>query len=179
RRVSTFPPTRVMGMAGILDSARFSVQLAEILKKPPSEIKSIVLGSHSDKMLILSRFAEYEHKKVVDLLKEEELKTAEVKTRKRGAEIVELLKGGSAFFAPSAGVLKMVEAIIRDKKEIMPVCGYLDGQYGLRDITLGTLAKLGKNGIEEIIELPLTYAEKKLLQEQAEEIRLTYTKLSL
>lgn len=178
-KLSGFSPARVMGMAGILDSARFSVQLGEILNKPSSEIKSIVLGSHSDKMLILTRFAEYQDKKISELLKYKDLEIAEEKAKKRGLEIVELFKGGSAFFAPSAGVLKMVETILEDKKEIVPVCCYLDGQYGLKDITLGSLARIGREGIEEIIELDLTSEEKKLLQEQAEEIRLAYSKLSI
>ncbi|MGE4357439.1 MAG: malate dehydrogenase [Candidatus Omnitrophota bacterium] len=172
-KLSGFRPSRVMGMAGILDSARFSVQLSGYLNKPSSCIKSLVIGSHSDKMLILSRFCKCKDKNIIDLLSTEELKSAEEKTRKRGSEIVELLKGGSAFFAPSAGVLRMVEAIIKDKKEILPVCCYLDGQYGLKDITLGTPAKIGKDGIEEIIELDLTPEEKNFLREVERDFRLT------
>jgi len=178
-KLSNFPPSRVMGMAGILDSARFSVQLASFLNKPSKEIKSLVLGSHSDRMLILSRFCEYKNKKITALLKPEDLKIAEEKTRKRGSEIVELLKGGSAFFAPASGILKMVEAIVKDKKEIMPVCAYLDGQYGLKDITLGTLARIGKRGIEEIITLDLTEEEKEILHKSAEETHLFIEKLNL
>ncbi|MCM8783494.1 MAG: malate dehydrogenase [Candidatus Omnitrophica bacterium] len=178
-KLSGFSSTRVMGMAGVLDSARFSVQLADFIKTPPRDIKSVVLGSHSDKMLLLSRFCRYKKKGIINILRTEDLKTAEERTRRRGSEIVGLLKGGSAFFAPSAGVMRMVEAIVKDKKEIMPVCCYLDGYYGLKDVTLGNLARIGRKGIEEIIELDLTFEEKKLLQEQAEEIRFSIQKLSI
>ncbi|MCM8779191.1 MAG: malate dehydrogenase [Candidatus Omnitrophica bacterium] len=176
-KLSNFPPARVMGMAGVLDSARFSVQISALLNKPSAKIKTVILGSHSERMLILSRLSDYRQEKIVHLLKPEELKSAEERTRKRGTEIVELLKGGSAFFAPSAAVFKMVEAILKDKKEIMPVCSYLDGQYGLKDITLGTLARIGKAGIEEIVELDLTAEEKNLLQKSALEILSLYKKI--
>jgi malate dehydrogenase len=178
-KLSGFPASRVMGMAGILDAARFSVQIAKSLKVSSSEIDSAILGSHSDKMLILSRLSRHNKQLLDKLLKPEELNLAEEKTRNRGAEIVELLKGGSAFFAPSAGILRMVEAIVRDKHEIMPVSGYLDGHYGLKDITLGTLARIGRKGIEEIIELDLTPGEKEFLHKTAEEMRSSLKKLNL
>lgn len=178
-KVSEFLPNRVMGMAGVLDSARFSVQVAGLSKMASSEIKSVILGSHSDKMLILPRFSEYNGKPIEKLFNSDYLELAKENTRVRGAEIVNLLKGGSAFFAPSAGILKMVEAVIKDKKEIMPVCAYLEGQYGLKDITLGTLAKIGRGGVEEIIELGLTSEEKHVLCNTAEEIRIAYKKISV
>ncbi len=178
-KLSGFPSSRVMGMAGILDSARFSVQAANSLKVSSGEVDSAILGSHSDKMLILSRLSRHNKQPLDKLLKPEELNLAEEKARNRGAEIVELLKGGSAFFAPSAGILKMVEAIVKDKQEIMPVSCYLDGHYGLKDITLGTLAKIGKKGIEKIIELDLTQNEKEFLHKTAEEMRSSLKKLNL
>jgi len=178
-KVSEFLPNRVIGMAGVLDCARFSVQVAGLSKIASSEIKSVILGSHADKMLILPRFSEYNGKPIEKLLNSDYLELAKENTRGRGAEIVNLLKGGSAFFAPSAGILKMVEAIIKDKKEIMPACAYLEGQYGLKDITLGTLAKIGRGGVEEIIELGLSVDEKAILQQTAEEIRISFKKLNL
>lgn len=176
-KLSGFPVSRVMGMAGILDCARFSVQAANSLNVSSGEVDSAILGSHSDKMLILSRLSRYNKQLLDKLLKSEELNLAKEKARNRGAEIVELLKGGSAFFAPSAGILKMVEAIVRDKHEIMPVSCYLNGHYGLKDITLGTLARIGKEGIEEIIELDLTKEEKEFLHKTAEEMRSSLHKL--
>ncbi len=178
-KLSGFPASRVIGMAGVLDAARFSVQVAEFLNSSSAEINTVILGSHSDKMFILPRLIRYKKEPVDKLLKPEELAVATEKTRRRGAEIVELLKGGSAFFAPSAGILKMVEAIIQDKKEIMPVCAYLNGQYGLKDITLGTLARIGKQGIEEIMELELTEEEKEILQKTAQEIKNQFNLLTI
>jgi malate dehydrogenase len=178
-KISELSPNRVIGMAGVLDAARFSVQVSELSKIPSGEIKSVILGSHSDKMLILPRFSGYGNNKIEKLLKSEQLELAKQNTRVRGAEIVNLLKGGSAFFAPSAGILKMVEAIIQDKKEVMPVCAYLDGQYGLKDITLGTLAKIGRDGVEEIIELSLTSEEKEVLYQTAKEMQISLKELNL
>ena len=168
---SGFALKRVMGMAGILDSTRFRYFIAEALGCWPGDVMAMVLGGHGDSMVPLSRYTRVGGVPVTELLDEATLKTLIDRTRTGGGEIVSLLKDGSAFYAPGASVAKMVEAIVKDEKRVVPVSAYLRGEYGYHDIFLGVPVLLGKNGVEKIIELDLTDDEKTALDESAEAVR--------
>ena len=168
---SGFALKRVMGMAGILDSTRFRYFIAEALGCWPGDVMAMVLGGHGDSMVPLSRYTRVGGVPVTELLDETTLKTLIDRTRTGGGEIVSLLKDGSAFYAPGASVAKMVEAIVKDEKRVVPVSAYLRGEYGYHDIFLGVPVLLGKNGVEKIIELDLTDDEKTALDESAEAVR--------
>jgi malate dehydrogenase len=157
---------RVFGMAGILDTARYRAFLAEALNCSPKDIQAVLMGGHGDTMVPLPRYTTVGGIPVTELIDEEKLNAIVERTKVGGGEIVNLL-GTSAWYAPGAAAAQMVEAVVRDQKRIFPVCAWLQGEYGLKDIYLGVPVKLGKNGIEEIIELQLNSDEKALLDKSA------------
>ncbi len=161
---------RVFGMAGILDTARYRAFLAEELNCSPKDIQAVLMGGHGDTMVPLPRYTTVSGIPVTELIKKERLDEIIDRTKKGGGEIVNLL-GTSAWYAPGASAAQMVEAIVRDQKRIFPVCAWLQGEYGLKDIYLGVPVKLGKNGIEQIIELKLNDSETKLLNESAKAVK--------
>lgn len=162
--------SKVFGMAGILDTARYRAFLATELNVSPKDIQAVLMGGHGDTMVPLPRYTTVGGIPVTELIAEDKLNAIVERTKKGGGEIVNLL-GTSAWYAPGAAAAQMVEAIVRDQKRIFPVCAWLTGQYGLKDIYLGVPVKLGKDGIEEIIELKLNSEEKALLAESAIAVR--------
>nr|MBC8228122.1 malate dehydrogenase [bacterium] len=166
-KVSGFPTNRVMGQAGILDSARFRYFISEALKVSIEDISAMVLGGHGDTMVPLPRYTTVAGIPITELMAAETISQLIERTRNGGGEIVNLLKTGSAFYAPGASVAQMAEAIIKDKKRILPCSAYLTGQYDINDIYIGAPVKLGANGVEEIIELRLTDSELAALQKSA------------
>ncbi|MCJ7769675.1 MAG: malate dehydrogenase [Dehalococcoidales bacterium] len=170
-KVSGFTPGRVVGLSGVLDSARFSTFIAAELDVSLGEVSAFVLGEHGRNMVVIPRLATVNGKPITELLTKETINRLVERTINGGAEIVSLLKTGSAFYAPAAAAACMVEAIIQDKKEILPCAAYLKGEYGIKDVVIGVPVKLGKNGIEEIIEFDLTLEEKEALQNSAGAVR--------
>jgi malate dehydrogenase len=157
---------QIFGMAGVLDTARYRAFLAEELNVSPKDIQAVLMGGHGDTMVPLPRYTTVGGIPVTELISEEKLNEIIERTKFGGGEIVKLL-GTSAWYAPGAAAAQMVEAIVRDQKRIFPVCAWLTGEYGLKDIYLGVPVVLGKNGIEKIIELQLNDDEKALLKESA------------
>ncbi len=178
-QTSGFDSTRVMGMAGILDTARFRSFLAMELNVSVRDIQAMVLGGHGDTMVPLPRYATVAGIPLPDLLSKEKIDSIVDRTRKGGGEIVGLLKDGSAYYAPSAAVTEMVEAIIKDNKRVLPCAAWLTGEYGLSDLYMGVPVKLGKDGIEDILEVQLNDEEKAALDESAEHVRSNLSKVSL
>jgi malate dehydrogenase len=176
---SGFPKQRVMGMAGILDTARFKAFIAMELSVSVEDIQALLLGGHGDEMVPLPRYTTISGIPLSQLLPKETIDRLVDRTRKGGGEIVNLLKTGSAFYAPSAAAIQMTEAILKDKKRILPCCVYLDGEYGLKDICFGVPVKLGANGAEAIIELQLSEEEKKLVAKSAESVKKSIMELKL
>ncbi|MGZ3605636.1 MAG: malate dehydrogenase, partial [Thermodesulfobacteriota bacterium] len=176
---SGFPKQRVMGMAGILDTARFKAFIAMELGISVEDIQALLLGGHGDEMVPLPRYTTISGIPLSQLLPKETVDKLVDRTRKGGGEIVNLLKTGSAFYAPSAAAIQMTEAILKDKKRILPCCVYLEGEYGLKDICFGVPVKLGAGGVESIIELQLTEEEKKLVTKSAESVKKSITELKL
>jgi malate dehydrogenase len=168
---SGLPHERVFGMAGVLDSARLRYFIAEELEVSPGVVEAMTLGSHGDAMVALPRHATVNGKPLPELVDETTLERLFQRTRDGGAEIVALLKTGSAYFAPSASVVAMVNAIVNDTKEVLPVCAWTTGQYGVSDVYLGVPARIGRRGVEEIVELDLNDDELGRLREAAEGIR--------
>jgi len=163
-------PKKVFGMAGILDSGRYTTFLSEALNVSPKDIHGLLMGGHGDSMVPLRRYTSVLGIPVTELLNAEELDKIVERTRKGGGELVDLM-GTSAWYAPGAAVAQMVEAIVDDQKRIFPLSAYLTGEYGFKDVYMGVPAKLGKNGIEEIIELSLNAREKKMLDQSAKGIK--------
>lgn len=176
---SGFPKQRVMGMAGILDTARFKAFIALELGVSVEDIQALLLGGHGDEMVPLPRYTTVSGIPLLQLLPKETIDRLVDRTRKGGGEIVNLLKTGSAFYAPSAAAIQMTEAILKDKKRILPCCVYLDGEYGLKDICFGVPVKLGTNGVESVIELQLTGEEKALVAKSAESVKKSIMELKL
>jgi malate dehydrogenase len=168
--------SRVFGMAGILDTARYRAFLATELNCSPKDIQAVLMGGHGDTMVPLPRYTTVSGIPVTELISTEKLDAIVERTKKGGGEIVNLL-GTSAWYAPGAAAAQMVEAIIRDQKRIFPCCAWLSGQYGLKDIYLGVPVKLGRKGIEEIIELKLNTDEMKLLNASAGAVKEVMTVL--
>jgi malate dehydrogenase len=166
-RRSRFPKNRVVGMAGILDSARMRTFLAEALNVSVENVSAFVLGGHGDTMVPLPRYSTCAGIPVTELLSKDVVDQIVDRTRNGGAEIVSLLKTGSAYYAPSAAAVEMVEAIIKDKKKILPCAAYLEGEYGINGLFVGVPVKLGARGIEEIIQINLTTEERAALQKSA------------
>jgi malate dehydrogenase len=169
--VSGFPKERVMGMAGVLDSARLRFFIAEKLDVPPTSVEAITLGSHGDQMVALPRHATVQGKPLPELVDEPALEELFKRTRDAGAEIVGYLKTGSAFYAPSTSAVAMVKAILADSDELLPTCAWTSGQYGISDVYLGVPARLGAGGVKEIVELEVNDDELAKLREAAEAIR--------
>ena len=163
-------PRRVFGMAGILDTARYRAFLAEALNVSPKDIQAVLMGGHGDTMVPLPRYTTVSGIPVTELIDKDRLDAIIDRTKKGGGELVNLM-GTSAWYAPGAAAAQMVEAIVRDQKRIFPCCALLNGEYGLKDIYLGVPVKLGKNGIEEIIELKLNAEEMNLLHESAKAVK--------
>jgi malate dehydrogenase len=168
---SGFPKDRVMGMAGVLDSARLRFFIAEELGVSPFVVEAITLGSHGDSMVALPRHATVDGKPLPELVDQSTLDRLFQRTRDGGAEIVALLKKGSAYYAPSASITQMVAAIASDTHEVLPICAWATGQYGLEDVYVGVPARIGRRGVEEIVELELNDGELSALRAAAEGIR--------
>jgi malate dehydrogenase len=178
-KVSGFPKTRVLGMAGVLDSARMSCFVAAELKVSVENVHSFVLGGHGDDMVPLARYSTVAGIPLPELIPQEKLDAIITRTRKGGAEIVNLLKTGSAYYAPSAAAVEMVEAILKDKKKILPCCVYLEGEYGVKGLCVGVPVKLGSKGVEQIIEIKLTPEEKTALDKSSASVRELVTVLEI
>jgi len=178
KQVSGFPRERVVGQAGVLDSARMRTFIAMELGVSVENTHAFVLGGHGDEMVPLPRYSTVAGVPITDLLPPDRVEAIVERTRKGGGEIVSLLKTGSAYYAPGAAVAQMVEAILKDKKLILPCSAYLQGEYGLKDICFGVPVKLGQNGVEEIIEINLTPEERSALEKSVELIRSTMIHLS-
>jgi len=171
RRVSGFPRERVFGMAGVLDAARMRWFIADELAVSVEDVDAFVLGGHGDTMVPLPRYATVNGVPLPDLLDADTIEAINERTRKGGAEIVNYYKEGSAYYAPSAAVVEMVASVLRDKKKILPCAAYLQGEYGLDGLFVGVPVKLGRAGIEEIVELELSEAERAELERSAEAVR--------
>ncbi len=169
---SGFPANRVFGMAGILDTARYRAFLAEEMDISPKDVDALLLGGHGDSMVPLPRFTTVNGIPITQYIKEDRLKEIVERTKKGGGEIVSLM-GTSAWYAPGAAAAQMVEAIVKDENRTFPVCAYLDGEYGLKDMYLGVPAILGNDGIEKIIELDLNDQEMKDLSASAHAVKET------
>jgi malate dehydrogenase len=170
-KTTGFEPERVFGMSGVLDSGRFAAFIAMELGCSVRDINATVLGGHGDTMVPLPRFTTVSGVPITELLSEDAIRRLVERTVNGGAEIVNLLKTGSAFYAPSAAVTNMVEAVVKDTKRVLPACAYLSSEYGKKDIYLGVPVTLGRKGVEEIIELKLTSEEKKALDKSAEAVK--------
>jgi malate dehydrogenase len=178
-KTSKFPRSRVMGQAGALDVARYESFIAMELGISVEDIRAMLLGGHGDDMVPLPRFSTINGIPVMDFLSKEQLDKIVERTRKAGGEIVALLKTGSAFYSPSLGAVMMAEAILKDKKRIIPSCVYLEGEYGLKDICFGVPVILGAKGIEKIIELKLNDEEKAAVKKSADAVNKTIDELGL
>src|SRR6202050_1836723 len=170
-KISGFSKNRVIGMAGVLDSARMSTFVAAELGVSVENVHSFVLGGHGDDMVPLPRYSTVAGIPLPDLMSKEKIEAIVTRTRKGGAEIVNLLKTGSAYYAPSAAVFEMVEAILKDKKKILPCAVYLEGEYGIKGLFVGVPVKLGSKGVEQIIEVKLTPEEKTAIDKSAASVR--------
>jgi malate dehydrogenase len=170
-RASGFPKHRVIGMAGVLDSARFRTFIALELNVSVENVTAFVLGGHGDTMVPLPRFSTVAGIPITELLSTEAIDRLVKRTANGGAEIVQLLKTGSAYYAPSAAVAEMVEAILLDKKKILPCAVYLEGEYGIRDLYVGVPVKLGARGLEEIVQVKLAPQEQAALQKSAAAVK--------
>jgi len=177
REVSKFPAHRVLGMAGVLDTARFRAFLAEALNCSIRDVSAFVLGGHGDTMVPLVRYSTMAGIPIANLLPKGQIDKIVQRTRDGGAEIVALLKTGSAYYAPGAAAVEMAESILLDEKRILPCCVYLNGEYGLKDVFVGVPVKLGASGVEKIIEVTLEPTEKEALGKSAEAVRELMTKV--
>lgn len=171
RKVSGLPKSKVIGMAGVLDSARMRTFIARELDVPGSDVEAMVLGGHGDTMVPLPRYTTVKGKPAAELLSQERMDAIVKRTQKGGAEIVGLLKTGSAFYAPSASVVSMVEAILKDQKRVLPCAVLCDGEYGLKDVVVGVPVILGLGGAERVVEYELTGAERAALEKSANAVR--------
>ena len=169
--VSKFPRERVIGMAGVLDTARFRTFIAQELKASVQDVQAYVLGGHGDTMVPLARMCTVAGVPISKLIKPDRIEAIVKRTREGGAEIVNLLKSGSAFYAPSASVAQMVDSIILDRKQILPCAVRLEGEYGIHGLFVGVPVKLGGKGVEQIIELELTEDERAALQKSADSVK--------
>lgn len=170
-KTTGFPKNRVIGQSGVLDTARFNTFIAQELNLSVEDVTGFVLGGHGDSMVPLIRYSNVGGIPISNLLPQEKIDAIVERTRKGGGEIVSLLGNGSAYYAPAASLVEMADAIVNDKKRILPSIAYLEGEYGYQDIYLGVPTVLGGNGIESVIELPLTNEEKKQLDQSAEDVK--------
>lgn len=171
KQVTGFPRERVIGMAGVLDTARYRAFLAEALDVSVRDIQAMVLGGHGDTMVPLISYTTVSGIPVTQLLERSKLDAIVDRTRNGGAEIVKFLKTGSAYYAPSSGAVQMAEAIVRDEKRILPCAAWLAGEYGMKDLFLGVPCKLGRRGLERVIEVQLTAEERTALEKSAQAVR--------
>jgi malate dehydrogenase len=169
--VSGFPKERVMGQAGMLDTARFKHFLAEELGTSPDRVEAVTLGSHGDTMVPVPSMVKVDGKPLAEVADQETIERLVQRTRDGGAEVVALLKSGSAYYAPSSAATAMVAAVLGDTRDVMPVCAWVSGEYGIDGVYLGVPARLGRRGVEEVVELPLTDGELANLREAAEAVR--------
>ena len=167
KQVSGWPKHRVMGMAGVLDSARFRYFISQELGVSVEDVHGFVLGGHGDSMVPVPQYATVTGIPITQLLTTEQIDRLIQRTRDGGAEIVNFLKQGSAFYAPGASIVQMVEAIVKDKKRILPAAAYLEGEYGIHDLYVGVPVLLGAGGIEKVIEVTLTAEEQAALEQSA------------
>jgi malate dehydrogenase len=170
-KISKFNRNRVIGMAGVLDSARFRAFIAMELKVSVENVTAFVLGGHGDTMVPLPRYSTVAGIPITELIAPDRLKALVDRTANGGAEIVKYLKTGSAYYAPSAAATEMVEAILKDKKKILPCAAYLEGEYGIKGLFVGVPCKLGAKGLEEIIQIKLTPEEQAALQKSADAVK--------
>lgn len=170
-RVSGLPKSKIIGMAGVLDSARMRTFIAAELNVPSTDVEAMVLGGHGDTMVPLPRYTTMKGKPVADLMSKDKLDAIVKRTRDGGAEIVGLLKTGSAFYAPSASAVSMVEAIHKDEKRVMPCAVLCEGEYGLKNVIVGVPVKIGSGGAEQIMEYDLTSDERAALDTSANAVR--------
>ncbi len=177
KKVSGFPREKVIGMAGVLDSARFRSFIAMELDVSVENISAMVMGGHGDSMVPLPSYTTVAGIPITQLLPEKKIDELIQRTRNGGAEIVGLLKSGSAFYAPSAAVTEMAESILKDQKKILPSSAYLMGEYGIEGVYIGVPVKLGAGGVEQILEIELSPQERSLLQTSADSVRATLTQL--
>lgn len=171
-KVARLPKARVIGQAGMLDTARFKHFVAERLGTTPSQVEAVTLGSHGDTMVPVPSLVKVGGRPLRELLDDDAIEELVQRTRDGGAEIVSYLKTGSAYYAPSSAAEAMVEAVVRDSGELMPVCAWVEGQYGVNDVYLGVPARIGKGGVKEIVELPLADDELAALRAAAEAVRV-------
>jgi malate dehydrogenase len=168
---SGFPRNRVFGMAGILDTARYRTFIAQELDVSVEDVQALVLGGHGDDMVPLVRYTSVGGIPITELMAEEKIDQLVARTRAGGGEIVALLKEGSAYYAPSAAITQMVEAVLLDKKRILPACAYLQGEYGINGLCVGVPVKLGAAGVEQVMQIGLTESEKTALQSSAASVQ--------
>ena len=166
-----FPKNRVFGQAGVLDTARFTNSIAETLNVPVKSVQALTLGSHGDTMVPVPSRCTVDGKPLSDLLPADKIEELVVRTRNGGAEVVALLKTGSAYYAPSAAAARMAKAVIEDSGETLPVCAWVDGEYGISGVYLGVEAQIGREGIKKVVEEKLTDSELAGLKEAAEAVR--------
>ena len=178
-KVSGFDRHRVVGMAGVLDTARFRSFIAMELNVSVEDVTAFVLGGHGDSMVPLPRYTSVAGIPLTDLLPPDKIDALVTRARNGGIEIVNFLKTGSAYYAPSAAAVQMVEAIVKDKKRILPCAVYLQGEYGLKDTVVGVPVKLGKGGIEQIMEIKLSGDESSALKKSADDVKSNIEKLKL
>ena len=178
-KVSGFPRNRVMGMAGILDSARFRTFISMELGVSVEDVSAFVLGGHGDSMVPLPRYSTVAGIPLPDLMDQATIDRLVKRTRDGGIEIVNFLKTGSAYYAPSSSAVQMVEAIVKDRKRILPCAVWLQGEYGMKDVVVGVPVKIGRKGMEEIIQIKLTAEEQAALAKSANDIRANMAKLSI
>jgi malate dehydrogenase len=179
KEVTGFPRERVIGMAGVLDSARYRSFLAEAIDVSVEDIQAMVLGGHGDTMVPVASYTTVSGIPIRQLIDADKLEAIVERTRKGGAEIVGYLKTGSAFYAPSAAAVQMAESVVKNKRRILPCAAWLEGEYGISGQYLGVPCKLGKNGLEQIIEVELTKDEKAALAKSAEAVKSTMADVSL
>jgi malate dehydrogenase len=171
KQVTGFPRERVLGMAGVLDTARYRAFLATELDCSVRDIQAMVLGGHGDTMVPLISYTSVSGIPITQLMEKSKLDAIVDRTRSGGAEIVKHLKTGSAYYAPSSGAVQMAEAIVNDQRRILPCAAWLQGEYGMKDLFLGVPCKLGRNGLEKVIEVELTSDERTALEKSAEAVR--------
>jgi malate dehydrogenase len=171
RRVSGLPKSRVLGMAGVLDSARMRAFIAAELSVPGPDVAAMVLGGHGDTMVPLLRYTTVKGKPVLELMSKDRLEAIVKRTREGGAEIVDLLKTGSAFYAPSASTVDMIEAIMKDQKRVLPCAVLCEGEYEIKDVVIGVPVRLGRGGAEQVVEYELTAEEQAALATSAGAVR--------
>ena len=177
-KTTGFPKNRVIGQSGVLDTARFNTFVAEALQISVEDVTGFVLGGHGDSMVPLIRYSNVSGIPLNQIMAEEQIEAIIQRTRNGGGEIVSLLGSGSAYYAPATSLVEMAEAIVKDKKRVLPAIAYLEGEYGYHDIYLGVPTVLGGRGIERIIELPLTDEETKLLDKSASDVKRTINIIS-